>query len=72
MKTFRAIDAATGKQIFALQLGGYTGASAAIRDNAVYVGTFGNEVLGIDLGSGLPGGPTGIRPAVSLFIPRQP
>ena len=48
-ENFRAIDAATGKQIYALELGAYTGASAAIRDQHAYVGTFGNEVLGIDL-----------------------
>jgi outer membrane protein assembly factor BamB len=48
-ETFRAIDAATGKQVFALPLGAYTGASAAVRDDQAFVGTFGNEVLGIDL-----------------------
>jgi outer membrane protein assembly factor BamB len=47
----RAIDATTGKQIFALPLGSYTGASAAVRDNHAYVGTFGNEVLAIDIRS---------------------
>jgi|WetSurSiteA1Bulk_404760.scaffolds.fasta_scaffold05603_2 eukaryotic-like serine/threonine-protein kinase len=48
-ETFRAIDALSGKQTFALQLGAYAGASAALRDDHAYVGTFGNEVLGIDL-----------------------
>jgi len=48
-ETFRAIDAATGKQRYALRLGAYTGASAAVRDGRAYVGTFGNEVLGLDL-----------------------
>jgi eukaryotic-like serine/threonine-protein kinase len=48
-ETFRAIDATTGTQRFALPLGAYTGASAAVRDGYAYVGTFGNEVLGIDL-----------------------
>jgi outer membrane protein assembly factor BamB len=48
-ETFRAIDAATGKQIYSLKLGAYTGASVALFDNHAYVGTFGNEVLGLDL-----------------------
>jgi eukaryotic-like serine/threonine-protein kinase len=48
-ENFRAIDAATGTQMFALPLGAYTGASAAIRNDQAFVGTFGNEVLGIDL-----------------------
>ena len=48
-ENLRAIDAATGKQLYALPLGSYTGASAAVRDDHAYVGTFGNEVLGIDL-----------------------
>lgn len=46
---FRAIDAATGKQIYSMPLGAYTGASLALYENRAYVGTFGNEVLGIDL-----------------------
>jgi eukaryotic-like serine/threonine-protein kinase len=45
----RAIDAATGRQLYALPLGAYAGASAVVLDEAAYVGTFGNEVLGIDL-----------------------
>jgi eukaryotic-like serine/threonine-protein kinase len=48
-ETFRAIDAASGKQIYELPLGAYTGASAALKDDHAYAGTFGNEVLGIDL-----------------------
>jgi eukaryotic-like serine/threonine-protein kinase len=46
---FRAISGATGKQLYAVLLGDYTGASAALRDGHAWVGTFGNEVLGIDL-----------------------
>jgi outer membrane protein assembly factor BamB len=46
----RAIDAATGRQRFLLPLGAYTGASVALRDGQAYVGTFGNEVLGLDIG----------------------
>ena len=37
------------EQRFSLPLGAYTGASVAVRDGQAYVGTFGNEVLGIDL-----------------------
>ncbi len=48
-ENFRALDAATGKQLFTVSLGSYTGASAALFGNRAYVGTFGNEVLGIDL-----------------------
>jgi len=48
-ETFRAIDATSGKQTYELPLGAYTGASAAIRGDHAYAGTFGNEVLGIDL-----------------------
>jgi outer membrane protein assembly factor BamB len=48
-ENFRALDAATGKQLYALPLGAYAGASAAVRDDQAYVGTFGNEVLCIDL-----------------------
>ena len=60
-ETFRVIDAESGKQLYYLPLGAYTGASAAVRDDKVYVGTFGNEVLGIDLGC---------RTSV-VFIPRD-
>jgi len=45
----RAINAATGRQRFALPLDAYTGASAAVDGGEVFVGTFGNEVLGLDL-----------------------
>ncbi|MBP1624063.1 MAG: Pyrrolo-quinoline quinone repeat-containing protein [Acidobacteria bacterium] len=48
-ETFRAIDAASGKQAFEIQLGAYTGGSTAIDGAYGYVGTFGNEVLAIDL-----------------------
>jgi eukaryotic-like serine/threonine-protein kinase len=47
-ETFRAIDIATGKQLFSVPLGAYAGASAAIYDDHAYVGTFGNEVLGLN------------------------
>jgi eukaryotic-like serine/threonine-protein kinase len=48
-ETFRTIDAATGKQIYSFPLGAYSGASVALFENRGYVGTFGNEVLGLDL-----------------------
>jgi outer membrane protein assembly factor BamB len=51
-ETLRAIDASSGKQISAVSLGAYSGASAAVHDRHAYVGTFGNEVLGIDLRAG--------------------
>ncbi|GJQ25333.1 MAG: hypothetical protein HBSAPP02_03650 [Phycisphaerae bacterium] len=38
-----------GKSIAAVDLGSVSGCSAAIVDDAVYVGTFGNDVLAIDL-----------------------
>ena len=45
----RAIDATTGAERFAVPLGAYAGASAALRDGQAVVGTFGNEVQGVDL-----------------------
>ncbi len=48
-ETFRAISTSAGKQLYALPLGAYSGASAAVRDANAYVGTFANEVLAIDL-----------------------
>jgi outer membrane protein assembly factor BamB len=47
--TFRAIDAFSGKQSYTISLGAYAGASAAILDDHAYVGTFGNEVLCLNL-----------------------
>jgi eukaryotic-like serine/threonine-protein kinase len=46
---FRAIAAEKGKEAYKLSIGEYTGASAALRDGHAYVGTFANEVLGLDL-----------------------
>jgi outer membrane protein assembly factor BamB len=46
---FRAVAADTGKEAYEISIGEYTGASAALRDGYAYVGTFGNEVLGLDL-----------------------
>jgi eukaryotic-like serine/threonine-protein kinase len=47
--TLRAIEAETGKEAYEISIGEYAGASAALRDNRAYVGTFANEVLGLDL-----------------------
>jgi outer membrane protein assembly factor BamB len=49
-EVFRALDLDTGQELFSVPLGAYTGASPAVRDDAVYVGTFGNEVVRLDLG----------------------
>jgi eukaryotic-like serine/threonine-protein kinase len=46
---FRSIDVLTGKRIYELPLGAYTGASVAVRDDHAFVGTFGNTVIGINL-----------------------
>jgi len=45
----RALDARTGAPRFVVALGAYTGASAAVNGGRAYVGTFGNEVLAVDL-----------------------
>jgi eukaryotic-like serine/threonine-protein kinase len=46
---FRAVAADTGKEAYEISIGEYTGASAALRDGYAYVGTFANEVLGLNL-----------------------
>lgn len=51
---FRAINTKTGKQAYAISLGDYAGASAAIQDGFAFVGTFGNEVVGLNLQRRLP------------------
>ncbi len=51
---FRAVSLSTGKELFHLPLYAYTGASPAVRDELVYVGTFGNEVMAIDLKKRVP------------------
>jgi outer membrane protein assembly factor BamB len=45
----RAIQIEDGREIGKLDLGSYMGASAAVRENRAYVGTFENEVLCVDL-----------------------
>ncbi len=44
-----AVNTATGAERYSVPLEAYTGASAALRDGHAYVGTFGNEVLAVDL-----------------------
>src|SRR4029079_10125633 len=46
---FRAVDLLNGKEVYTLPLNAYMGASPVIRDGQVYVGSFGNEVIAIDL-----------------------
>ena len=46
----RLIDLQAGSEVARIELGTYVGASLAIGDSGrAYVGTFGNEVLGINL-----------------------
>ncbi len=48
----RLLDRADGTQHQQLELGGYVASSTAIHAGSAYLGTFGNEVLGVDLGAG--------------------
>ena len=48
-ETFRAVRISDGKEIFNISSGAYTGASPALTPGAAYFGTFGNEVLGVNL-----------------------
>ncbi|PYV41257.1 MAG: serine/threonine protein kinase [Acidobacteria bacterium] len=50
-ETFRAVRISDGKEIFHISSGAYTGASPALTPEAAYFGTFGNEVLGVNLRS---------------------
>ena len=50
-ETFRGIRVADGKEVLNVPIGAYMGASAAIAGGAAYVGTFENEVIGIDMKS---------------------
>jgi outer membrane protein assembly factor BamB len=46
---FRAVRASDGRVLFVIPLGAYTGASTAVEGTRAYVGTFNNDVVGIDL-----------------------
>lgn len=48
----RLLDRADGTQHQQIALGGYVASSAAIHAGSAYLGTFGNEVLSVDLGAG--------------------
>lgn len=48
-ENFRAIRVADGTEIFAIESGAYTGASAVLANGKAYYGTFSNEVLAVDL-----------------------
>ncbi len=47
--TLHVIDTKTGKELGAVQLEGQTGASAAVVEDDLYVGTMSNQMLAIDL-----------------------
>ena len=48
----RLLDQIDGSERRALPMGAYVAASAAVAGNRAYVGTFGNEVLAVDLDAG--------------------
>ena len=48
-ETFRGIRVADGREVLNVPVGAYMGASAALAGGAAYVGTFENEVIGIDM-----------------------
>ena len=48
----RLVNAADGKLARAVEIGGYVGASPAIHDGRAYFGTFGNQVIAVDLATG--------------------
>ncbi len=50
-ETFRGIRVADGREVLNVPIGAYMGASAALAGGAAYVGTFENEVIGIDMKS---------------------
>ena len=45
----RIIDGKTGKEVSAVQAGSYVAASPAVQGGKLFVGTFDNEVIGVDL-----------------------
>jgi len=46
---FRAVRAADGRVLFEIPIGANTGSSSAVEGTRAYLGTFDNEVLGLDL-----------------------
>ena len=49
-EVFRAVRISDGKEMFQVSSGGYTGASPALMAQTAFFGTFGNEVLAVNLG----------------------
>jgi outer membrane protein assembly factor BamB len=47
--TLHILNAADGKELGTVDLGGQVGAAAAVRDNKFYVGTMSSQVLAVDL-----------------------
>ena len=50
-ETFRGIRISDGREMLTIPIGAYMGASASISGGAAYVGTFENEVIGINMKS---------------------
>ena len=48
----RLVSLADGTETRSIELGGYVGASAAVYEDAAFVGNFENQVLGLDLARG--------------------
>jgi outer membrane protein assembly factor BamB len=48
----RVVSASDGTEVSSIELGSYVGASPAIHAGRVYVGTFDNQVLAVDLAAG--------------------
>ena len=48
----RLLNRTDGTQHQQIALGGYVASSTAVHAGRAYLGTFGNEVLGVDLGAG--------------------
>ena len=51
-ETFHGVRISDGTEITSVPAGAYTAASSAIRDGRAYFGTFDNEVVSLDLGTG--------------------
>src|SRR5262249_4858755 len=47
--TLHVLDVANGKQLAEVKLDGQVGASAAVRDSRLYLGTMSNQVIAVDL-----------------------
>ena len=69
-ENFRALDAASGKQLFALPLGAYTGASAAIRGDWRWPEPLEMRCWGSISSNGRFAGPTSTRRAIFLSTPQ--